>query len=146
MSSRAPVGVAQGHPRTGPVPWDYLERTQPCRAFDALTRAAEIVQHMLDADDDKHDLAEKFPARCQCGELRLSHNMSMSLPVRVTGPEFADPLEAIHRSSTSCTTAEGTPHASYEGAVEASSLADLSVAAEAGAQDIPARDHEAGRY
>ena len=39
------------------------------------------------------------------------------------------PLGEIHRSTTSCATAEGTPRASCGGAVEHSSLANLSVAA-----------------
>lgn len=33
-------------------PWDYLDRTQPHRVFDAIVRAAAILREVLDADPD----------------------------------------------------------------------------------------------
>ena len=49
-------GRRAGPPEDWGGPFDYLERTQPYLVFDALTRAAEIVRHMLDAADED-DLA-----------------------------------------------------------------------------------------
>ena len=49
-------GRRAGPPEEWGGPFDYLERTQPYLVFEALTRAAEIVRHMLDAADED-DLA-----------------------------------------------------------------------------------------
>ncbi|HEY5845089.1 MAG TPA: hypothetical protein VIU87_27170, partial [Mycobacterium sp.] len=76
----APRGQGRAYPRCiggrragPPEDWggafDYLERTQPYLVFDALTRAAEIVRRMLDADEDdptgvgldREELADMLP-------------------------------------------------------------------------------------
>ena len=49
-------GRRAGPPEDWDGPWDYLERTEPYLVFDALTRAAEIMRHMLYAADED-DLA-----------------------------------------------------------------------------------------
>ena len=63
-------GRRAGPPEDWGGPFDYLERTQPYLVFDALTRAAEIVRHMLDAADeddpagvgvDREELADLLP-------------------------------------------------------------------------------------
>jgi hypothetical protein len=41
--------AARRPPEEWDGPWDYLERTQPYRVFDATVRAAEVIGQLLDA-------------------------------------------------------------------------------------------------
>ena len=47
---RCTGGRRAGPPEEWDGPWDYLERTQPYRVFDATVRAAEVAGQLLDAD------------------------------------------------------------------------------------------------
>jgi Plasmid pRiA4b ORF-3-like protein len=63
-----------GGRRTGPPeewggPWDYLERTQPYRVFDATVRAAEVIGQLLDADEH-HDWSAVGDCREELAALR----------------------------------------------------------------------------
>ena len=51
---RCTGGRRAGPPEHWAGPWDYLERTQPYRVFDATVRAAEVIGQLLEADEH-HD-------------------------------------------------------------------------------------------
>jgi len=56
---RCTGGRRAGPPEDWDGPWDYLERTQPYRIFQATVRAAEILAGLFDADLDT-TVAEAF--------------------------------------------------------------------------------------
>lgn len=54
---RCTGGRRAGPPEEWGGPWEYLQRTEPFRVFEATARAAEILHELLDADPNENAAA-----------------------------------------------------------------------------------------